>query len=364
MSELVQFDIQTEIIKKLPIKSLIRFKSVSKQWKSLIDSSAFIHDNCLRDYQTHHLLVRYYLDSVQKYVSIIDDDSFPQHKSFPTVPVTFKGLDNVFKLSSSHGIICLYVFYRDTNINNETGMIVLWNPTIQKSVVCHNTSDPKLVKIKNIQSSGVSWEVEMFTLSLGVWRSISVAMPSKRPVELSWSQVFINGVINLYGNDKIDAGHENGHNRIISFDLKSEEFGEVLLLDSLVRSTAEDLYLTKVMGSLAVIESFYERPVSVVWKMNEEGVLTKVYTINACDGAFSNRVLEFRKNSEPIMQSLFLDNGGEAGELTILEVYEPCLGRVKDVWPDESRGFLASCTVYSYTETLALLNQSDPIIYS
>ncbi|KAJ0818201.1 putative F-box domain-containing protein [Helianthus annuus] len=42
MSDNVPFEIQEEIIKRLPVKSLIRFRSVSKSWKSLIDSSNFI----------------------------------------------------------------------------------------------------------------------------------------------------------------------------------------------------------------------------------------------------------------------------------------------------------------------------------
>ncbi|MFS8020011.1 putative F-box domain-containing protein [Helianthus anomalus] len=56
MSDNIPFEIQEEIIKKLPVKSLIQFRSVSKTWKSLIDSSDFI-----KHYRGHmqHLLVRY-----------------------------------------------------------------------------------------------------------------------------------------------------------------------------------------------------------------------------------------------------------------------------------------------------------------
>ncbi|MFS8020210.1 putative F-box domain-containing protein [Helianthus anomalus] len=42
MSDNIPFEIQVEIIKKLRVKSLIQFRSVSKAWKSLIDSSDFI----------------------------------------------------------------------------------------------------------------------------------------------------------------------------------------------------------------------------------------------------------------------------------------------------------------------------------
>ncbi|GJQ93883.1 putative leucine-rich repeat domain-like protein [Tanacetum coccineum] len=52
--------IQTEIMKRTPTISLIRFRSVSKQWKSLIDSCKFIKDHS--QYQ-HRILAGYMLES-------------------------------------------------------------------------------------------------------------------------------------------------------------------------------------------------------------------------------------------------------------------------------------------------------------
>ncbi|XP_071718753.1 F-box protein At2g21930-like [Rutidosis leptorrhynchoides] len=379
MSDLVPFDIQTEIIKKLPIKSLIRLRSVSKPWKSLIDSPKSIHDNCLRDNQPHHLLVRYVLRSVVKYVSFLDDDddSIPQQKFCPTVPVILKRLHHASKVGSSHGIVCFYGFYKD--IDYGTDMVVLWNPTIRKSVgivitkvlhrrivigfgVCPNTSDPKLVKITHNRSFGtetincVFWEVEVFTLSVGAWRSISIVTPFK-PVELFWSQVFINGVIYWLGYDRIAVDSANTHHRIISFDLKSEKFGEVFLSNSLVSSTG-DLSVSKLMDSLVVIESYMKagEPVCAVWKINHDVLksCTKLYTVKA-DSAIINLVLEFSKNGELVME--VLDFYGQC----FVEIYEPCSGQVKylEGFNDKSTSY----TVNSYTETLALLHQSDSIIY-
>ncbi|GKB61169.1 ribonuclease H-like domain-containing protein [Tanacetum coccineum] len=55
MSDNIPFDIQTEIIKRAPVKSVIRFRTVSKSWKSLIDSSEFIavFNHALRDDVEH-----------------------------------------------------------------------------------------------------------------------------------------------------------------------------------------------------------------------------------------------------------------------------------------------------------------------
>nr|GFB36627.1 hypothetical protein [Tanacetum cinerariifolium] len=60
MSDNVPFDMQMEIIKRVSdVKSLIRFRAVSKPWKSFIDSSEFITCYGARRSQPHHLLLRY-----------------------------------------------------------------------------------------------------------------------------------------------------------------------------------------------------------------------------------------------------------------------------------------------------------------
>ncbi|GKF58671.1 probable galacturonosyltransferase 7 isoform X2, partial [Tanacetum coccineum] len=49
----IPFDIQMEIIKRLPVKPLIRFRSVSKPWKSFVDSFEFIKSYGARHTQPH-----------------------------------------------------------------------------------------------------------------------------------------------------------------------------------------------------------------------------------------------------------------------------------------------------------------------
>ncbi|XP_071711457.1 uncharacterized protein [Rutidosis leptorrhynchoides] len=78
MADYIPFHIQQNIMKMLPVESLIRFRLVSKKWKSLIDSSEFIvaHTLTRRTNQQHHIMIRY-IDVEEdeiKYVSIVDDD--------------------------------------------------------------------------------------------------------------------------------------------------------------------------------------------------------------------------------------------------------------------------------------------------
>ncbi|KAF5797326.1 putative F-box domain-containing protein [Helianthus annuus] len=193
MSANIPFEIQEEIIKRvLPVKSLIQFRSVSKQWKSLIDSPEFIADH------------------------------------------------SVLRLASCHGLVFLYGYSRD--LAND--LIVLWNPSIRKSVgiasapygygygdvfgfgVCPKTSDPTIVKITYLSKP---YKAEVFTLSSGAWKSISKNLPYKLLYFIS-RQVVIVGVIHWAA---FDLSVDKAPCKIISFDLTTKEFGEVELPDRL-----------------------------------------------------------------------------------------------------------------------------------
>ncbi|KAJ0714020.1 putative F-box domain-containing protein [Helianthus annuus] len=176
MSDNIPFELQVEIIKRVPVKSLLQFRSVSMQWKSLIDSPEFITHHTLNQTQPQHLLVRYTERSEIKYVSIVDDDSFPLHKFSPTVSPTAKLLAHIRMVASSHGLVCLCGFAYDKNL------IILWNPSIRKSVeivfpyisnalgfgVCPKTMNPKIVNITRKANA------QVYTLSSGAWRHVSI----------------------------------------------------------------------------------------------------------------------------------------------------------------------------------------------
>ncbi|GKC89009.1 probable LRR receptor-like serine/threonine-protein kinase isoform X2, partial [Tanacetum coccineum] len=79
MSDNIPFDIQMEIIKKVSsVKSLIQFRSVSKPWKSFIDSSEFIKGYGARHTYPHSHILSYISDALyegeSKYICLVDDD--------------------------------------------------------------------------------------------------------------------------------------------------------------------------------------------------------------------------------------------------------------------------------------------------
>ncbi|KAJ0772069.1 putative F-box domain-containing protein [Helianthus annuus] len=167
MSDNIPIEIQVEIIKRVPVKSLIRFRSVSKQWMSLIDSPEFITYHRVNQTQPHHLLVMHCEeeDMKFKYVSIVEDDG-DDHRFSPTVTTpTVKLVRHPTLLGCSHGLVCLFNYWKR--------LVVLWNPSIRKSFgialpdgvdalgfgVCPQTSDPKIVKITHT----IRYEAQVFT---------------------------------------------------------------------------------------------------------------------------------------------------------------------------------------------------------
>ncbi|GJZ06367.1 F-box domain containing protein [Tanacetum coccineum] len=49
MSDYIPIELQYDIINRLPVKSILAFRNVSKQWKSYIDSSDFIQQYSCRE---------------------------------------------------------------------------------------------------------------------------------------------------------------------------------------------------------------------------------------------------------------------------------------------------------------------------
>ncbi|XP_076944841.1 putative F-box protein At1g47790 [Bidens hawaiensis] len=362
MSSNIPLDIQIEIIKHLPAKSLIRFRSVSKQWKSVIHSSEFIttHHHSVN---LHHMLIRYKIIEAM-YVSVVDDVSFPQHQKFsPTAPPTVKPASTSLMFDCSHGLVYLDG-YVDRLCMDEKEIIVIWNPSIRKSVgitlsisdaigigVCPKTSDVKIVKITYDK-----WQVDVFTLSSRAWRSLSWNLPYKS-LKFSYPHAIIDGVLHWRAYDSVTKKY-----MIISFNLTSEEFGQIDLPDSLADSRSVfNPHIFKLNESLAVLhytEDDAGKHVCDVWKMLKNGVpkspFTKLYTVTLQleDG----KIIGFLKNGQPIVDQLYIRGGLFVREL---EVYDPYSKHISGL------GIYGSAlSMASYTESLLLLNYPDSIVLS
>ncbi|KAF5804012.1 putative F-box domain-containing protein [Helianthus annuus] len=239
MSDYLPIEIQVEILKKIPVKSLIQCRSISKAWKPLIDSSDFIAH--YSGQQQHLLTAVLWNISIRKVVAV-------------NVP-------NVGDYGRYEAVLGFGVCgFGETN-------------------------DPKIVKITPIVmdcTSSIPWQIDVFTLSTGAWRRpYSTNLPRK---------------LQLFSVRITMDGERRSINLIISFDLTSEEFKEINLPNALAHLQRLHLFMSKLRESLVLIEGYLSNDhVFHVWMM-EDGVpklFTKMFTI-CTPGAVVLGVLEFR----------------------------------------------------------------------
>ncbi|GJR60485.1 reverse transcriptase domain-containing protein [Tanacetum coccineum] len=390
MSDNIPFDIQIEIIKKVAdVKSLIRFRSVSKPWMAFIDSPEFIACFGVRHTQPHSLLLSYKQAYEVKYVSFVDDVTFPQQQQdfTPNVSDLVKQLKDSTVIGSSCGLWCLHGF----NSSGTQEMLVIWNPSITKSVgivvpcvltntsekttnfcfgVCPSTYDPTIVIMSHTywfleRKVTHKWQVRIFTLSSKTWKMIpSSNLPLESILRVT-TQVSIGRFIYLFSHVRIvgnDAVPEI-QNLILSFDLITHEFKEINLPHSLANRFSLNFSISKLSESLVVSTYIYEAEKLVygVWMMGEEGGVmpsfTKLFNIKTPNEISVSKVLGFTMSGEPIMETK-----KDYGEfIAKAEVYLPCSEHINDLGINGEDGSFFICP---YTETLLLVDHSDCCIIS
>ncbi|XP_076915442.1 uncharacterized protein LOC143574802 [Bidens hawaiensis] len=299
MSDYIPADIQLEIMTRLPLKSLIQFRSVPKTWKSIIDSSAFISKHSLQQRTPHSGSVSLVEN---KYVSIIDDHTYPRQIVSLTPPPLVKKLQSPRVIGTSRGLVGLVGLYSRHYRGSTMDVVVIWNISIRKAVavfvpnvaqelcrstttlgfgVCRETNDPKIVRIKQFATCN--------------------------PIEV---EVVIDGVIYWLAIDK-NTVDGNFLSVLISFDMSSEEFGEITLPHGF-----NVVNLSKLGESLLVVVVQDDEAFNFdfdVWMMGD-GVLksfTKLFTFTLA------KVFElgFRKDGKLML--LFIDFTSEKMEKQI-----------------------------------------------
>ncbi|KAI8011300.1 F-box protein [Camellia lanceoleosa] len=146
MSDYMPNELLIEILARLPVDSLLRFTSVCKSWYSLITSPSFITKNINqtitdRKRNSDKLILRLYTDNDKKehYLLCPDDENSPD--DYLELPFPFKSPNGYFRIfGSCNGLLCLCDDYYDFSHDHfygsilDASQIVLWNPSIRKSV--------------------------------------------------------------------------------------------------------------------------------------------------------------------------------------------------------------------------------------
>ncbi|XP_074354822.1 putative F-box protein At1g47790 [Apium graveolens] len=212
-------DLISEILVRVPVKSLLRFQSVCKSWLSLIKHSAFVRSQLLYSSttQTDQTLIisRYRNDEENKFLLLrVDSREIEVDLKYPYSRDEFTHVPLCTLVGSANGIVCIAVDF----INLKVG-IYLWNPATRQSKAIptfrdvHHESlgfgydpiddDYKVVRIVMPPSFS-----EVYSANTNVWRN--VPDPIDRPLAADFD-VCVNGFlcgIGEYGMMAFDLNKE------------------------------------------------------------------------------------------------------------------------------------------------------------
>ncbi|GMI65505.1 CONSTITUTIVE EXPRESSER OF PR GENES 1, CONSTITUTIVE EXPRESSER OF PR GENES 30 [Hibiscus trionum] len=365
MSDYLPVEVILEILKSLPVKSLVKCRSVCKAWNRLISDPSFIsthlHASLSRPpNKTPFLLLRCLKNGKENYFLHYDNDGFDEFKQLQ-FPV-FGCVSYSVVVGSCNGLICLSFLPHDV-LN-----FVFWNPSIQKyislpqpSICCDShdvhlnfgfgfdsrTNDYKLL-IVGVEKGDNLIQPYLFSLNENCWKRV-VAVSPNYAVEAEISSTFVNGAVHWLGYQRRNNGGFS--NTILGFDLSDEEFSEISLPESLISLCPMDLSTMKYgESSIAVLKRDWEDgELLELWVMKEYGVVeswNKVLALHMVDqSGWFPRVLGFRNNGEVLLQV-------DDGEMASLDL------NCQQIEPHGVEVGAGLLSVGSYVESLALLDKA------
>lgn len=283
MSDYIPFDIQVNIMNRLPVKSLMQFRSVSKSWKAAIDCNDFIRRYGSHEVSTNSFILTYKLDNIG-FMFYVDEN-------FGLTPlITDLMLNTVKPIATSEGVWCFS--YLD-NI-----MVVLWNPSIKRSVgvlvpsymdqppdspklvfgfgVRPDTLDPTILKINYPYYGEGPWYVSVFTLSSGRWNVLDNFCLPRQTIRLKRSgQACVGGKIYWPASERFvnDDGMVYKIYMLVSFDLITHRFLVVNLPEELRVLIPFPFKISQLGNSLVVSSSYYLEDIRflVAWVLEVVG---------------------------------------------------------------------------------------------
>ncbi|PIN15192.1 hypothetical protein CDL12_12169 [Handroanthus impetiginosus] len=351
MSDYLPQEVLINILTRLPPKSLIKFRCVSKSWNSLISSRYFIslhNEQSLLSQPKDRLIMRRYSKnhSAEIYSVYSDTDEFHEDKNI-RIENPFCSFTRFYYriVGSSNGVLCL----SDDSFGH-THSIYLWNPTIRRKVTLPlpkstfestwpcmcvlgfgfdvKNGDYKVVRVAYAKvESGYSVppKVEVYALSEGNWRGVSGKFPRSWMVEYFWSQAFLNGNVHWIAY-RSNPGKAQTENLITVFDLSYEVFDEMPLPEELNNEVPFNLNVAVVEESLAVYQ--YDTCVwsesCSIWVMKKYGDVkswSKEFHVDL-EGGIGN-ILGVRRNGDLLLTSRngeLIGYNADKGTLTELGV--------------------------------------------
>lgn len=234
-------DIITEILSRLPTKSILKFRKVCKLWRSITTTSHFIEihsEHSLISSRQPNILA---FDSSTNTITVIDSETWEiilKLRKRTREPLIFQG--------SCNGVVCMY--------NEESASIELINPMTCESITIpqpvlrykfryHLGFDPSTKKFKVVchENHFTSGHAYIYTVGDSTWRRFD-KIPD---AYLDKEAVYLNGALHWLGT--VVSRHF-----FYTLDLKDETMTSVDITRSKVMASSYNTQLGELEGSIWV----------------------------------------------------------------------------------------------------------------
>nr|XP_023888127.1 F-box protein CPR1-like [Quercus suber]POE66591.1 f-box protein cpr30 [Quercus suber] len=275
----------TNILSHLPVKSLARFLSVSRQWYDLISDSGFVKKHLNRSVETNRdrtiILLEHDGSHCGNGFSFNFDDDEDQ---FCNAVKMYPPLQHCDILDCCDGLVCLLKGREE---------VVIWNPLLRKYrklpsdkpkgvtdfwfpqfAFCHDhqNDDYKVLRLL-FHYNDLPIEIKVYSLKSQRWKKVEEQWPNKEICH--WESVSLNGAVHWLVADYGVLDKES----LLAFDLASEKFK--LYTTPVSPDLNQETRLEVLGGHLCFLVNVFEE-YNDVWFMKEYGVdssWTRIYKI-------------------------------------------------------------------------------------
>lgn len=348
-------DMMIEILTRLPVKSLIRFRCVCKSWYTSFKSPNFIYKHLNNDENTR-LVVSYETVIEERgveypfsYICLVPDETLVDlslQDLHPHTPVAIIGpCDGIFFLLNSNTLITLWNLatkeYRD--LPKCRASLPRYTKILRSSIgfgIDLGNNDYKLVMILTLWDEKRDTfyklsHIAMFNFNTNVWRGFKGFEMEYEYLDNKLDSTHLNGVCYWIAMQDFDS------KVILSFDISAEVFEEIQTPCN-PKSALGNLGLCN--GSLALVVLDEEEKCFDLWVMKER-CWTKQFTVGP-----------FLEACEPLglwkKGAFFLES--ETGQLLL---YDPNNKEMRDL------GLRALWfSVATYRESLLTIKEDDSLL--
>ncbi|KAM1456275.1 hypothetical protein ACFX13_005410 [Malus domestica] len=307
-------EVIVDILSRLPVARLLRFRSIAKPWRSLIDSSYFVHLHLTQSAESKsHLSLILKRDS-DLYCISFDSLNDAVELNHPLMCYS----NRIRVLGSCNGLLCLCNVAED---------IALWNPSTKKyrilpslpsdrkrdSNMClcgarvyglgyHAIQDDyKLVRISQfigLDHLSFHSEVRVYSLRNNEWKRVE-----DMPYVLCNTRkmgILVSGCVHWVVTRNLELD-QAATESVIAFDVANETFREVPMPQNMDRKCQIDVGCLG--GCLCIVAKYEDKDVDV-WTLKEYGVQeswSKLFTVAQTRRIKSVRPLVYSKNDREVL---------------------------------------------------------------